>query len=317
MPQVQTAKGPVDTAVLGRTLMHEHLFVVSPELQVNYPGFGGWDEEVQMQAGAARLNALKAAGYDTLVDVTVMPMGRDVARIRRLAELTELNIIVATGLYAFDELPGPLSVPPADGEEDRLVELFAGDIENGTGDTGVCAAIIKVATDRPGITPGSERVLRAAAKAHRRTGAPITTHSRPRKRGGLDQQRIFAEEGVDLGRVIIGHSGDTSDVDYLEEVIDNGSYIGMDRFGIDWIPFEERVGIVVAMCERGHADRMVLSHDAQLFNDWGSPAFPRWHYLHLHEDVLPELRRQGVSDDQIDQMLIENPRTIFEAQEPY
>jgi phosphotriesterase-related protein len=317
MPHVQTVKGPVHTADLGRTLMHEHLFVVNPEVQANYPGFAGWNEDEQIEAGARKLNELHAAGYDTLVDVTVMPMGRDVERVRRLADLTELNIIVATGLYAFDEIPGPLSAPTPEGEEDALVGLFAGDIETGTGDTGIRAAVIKVATDRPGITPGSERILRAAAKAHRRTGAPITTHSRPRKRGGLDQQRIFAEEGVDLGRVIIGHSGDTGDADHLEELVANGSYIGMDRFGIEWIPFEERVGIVAEMCRRGHAGRMVLSHDAGLFNDWGSPTFPSWHYLHLHEDVLPELRRQGVTEEQIDQMLIDNPRAIFEQQEPY
>jgi phosphotriesterase-related protein len=133
----------------------------------------------------------------------------------------------------------------------------------------------------------------------------------------LDQQRVFAEEGVDLGRVIIGHSGDTTDGDYLEELIKNGSYLGMDRFGLDLIPFEERVASVVEMCRRGHADRMVLSHDAGVFNDWGTSPFPRWHYLHLHEDVLPELRLQGVTEEEIDQMLIGNPRRIFESQEPY
>jgi phosphotriesterase-related protein len=297
--------------------MHEHLFVVNPELQSNFPGYGGWDEEEQLRSGAQKLNALHAAGYSTLVDATVMPMGRDVRRIRRLAELTDLNIIVATGLYVFDEIPGALSVRPPKGQEDPLIDLFRSDIEVGTGSTAIRAGIIKVATDRPGITRGSERVLRAAAQAHRQTGTPITTHSRPRLRGGLDQQRVFAEEGVDLSRVIIGHSGDTTDVDYLEEVVANGSYIGMDRFGIDWIPFEERVEIVQKMCARGHSNRMVLSHDASLFTDWGSPTFPHWHYLHLDDDVLPELRRRGVTDDQIDQMLIENPRQIFENQEPY
>src|SRR5205807_2646373 len=113
------------------------------------------------------------------------------------------------------------------------------------------------------------RVLRAVAQAHRQTGVPISTHTHAASRRGLDQQRVFQEEGVDLTRVVIGHSGDTTDAAYLEEIIANGSYIGMDRFGIDaMLPFEDRVGIVATMCERGHADKMVLSHDASCFMDW-------------------------------------------------
>ena len=98
---------------------------------------------------------------------------------------------------------------------------------------------------------------------------PISTHTHARKQVGLDQQRIFAEEGVDLSRVVIGHSGDTTDLDYLEELIADGSYLGMDRFGIDSIlSFEDRVNTVAEMCRRGHADKMVLSHDAACFNHW-------------------------------------------------
>ena len=146
--------------------------------------------------------------------------------------------------------------------------MFVRDIEEGIADTGIKAGILKCATDEPGITPGVERVLRAVAQAHKRTGVPISTHTHAGLRRGLEQQRIFEEEGVDLSRVIIGHSGDSTDVGYLEELIAGGSYLGMDRFGIDVIlPFEERVNIVAQMCERGHADKMVLSHDANCYFD--------------------------------------------------
>ena len=117
---------------------------------------------------------------------------------------------------------------------------------------------------------------------------------------GLEQQRIFIEEGVDLSRVVIGHSGDTDDLDYLEELIANGSYLGMDRFGIDtFLPFEQRVETVARLCERGHADRMVLSHDAACFNHWLPEdlvpvLLPNWNYLHIHRDVLPALKARGV-----------------------
>jgi phosphotriesterase-related protein len=133
----------------------------------------------------------------------------------------------------------------------------------------------------------------------------------------LEQQDVFESEGVDLSRVIIGHSGDTTDLGYLEEVIGRGSYIGMDRFGLDaMLPFEDRVATVAALCERGHADRMVLSHDAACFIDLipkGTieSAMPNWNFLHISRDVVPALRGRGVTDAQVDQMLVENPRRIF------
>jgi phosphotriesterase-related protein len=152
---------------------------------------------------------------------------------------------------------------------------------------------------------------------------PISTHTHAPTRRGLEQQRIFAEEGVDLTRVVIGHSGDTTDLDYLEELIANGSYLGMDRFGADLIlPFEDRVNTVAQMCERGHADRMVLSHDAACFIDWLPEelvpvVMPNWHYQHIHHDVVPALKERGVTDEQLTTMLVDNPRTIFETQGAY
>ena len=152
---------------------------------------------------------------------------------------------------------------------------------------------------------------------------PISTHTHAATRRGLEQQRIFTEEGVDLSRVVIGHSGDSTDIGYLEELIGNGSYIGMDRFGLDtFLNTEQRVNTVATMCERGHADKMVLSHDAACFNDWLPEeilpiAMPNWHYLHISDDVLPALKERGVTDEQIATMLVDNPRKIFATQGGY
>jgi len=200
--------------------------------------------------------------------------------------------------------------------------MFVTDIREGIAGSGVKAGMLKCATDEPGITPGWARVLRAVARAHRETGVPISTHTHAATRRGLEQQEVFAAEGVDLSRVVIGHSGDTTDVAYLEELIANGSYLGMDRFGIDLVPFADRVGIVATMCERGHADRMVLSHDASCFIDWLPNdllpvVMPNWHYLHIHRDVLPALRERGVTDEQIRTMLVDNPRRILENRGAY
>jgi phosphotriesterase-related protein len=325
MTDIQTVRGSLDTASLGRTLMHEHVFVLSTEIMQNYPEDWG-DEEQRVADAIARLNELKSVGVDTIVDLTVTGLGRYIPRIQRIAAATDLNIVVATGLYTYNDVPhyfhfrGPGTL--LDGPE-LMVDMFVRDITEGIADTGVKAAILKCATDEPGVTPGVERVLRAVARAHRETGVPISTHTHAGTRRGLEQQRIFAEEGVDLSRVVIGHSGDTTDVGYLEELIAAGSYIGMDRFGIDVIlPFEERVDIVARMCERGHADKMVLSHDAACHNDWLdddvlAQVTPRWNYLHITHDVIPALKERGVTDEQLHQMLVENPRSIFERQGSY
>lgn len=325
MAQVNTVNGPVDSAQLGATLMHEHVFVLSTEIMQNYPEAWG-DEEQRVSDAVRRMNELHASGVQTIVDLTVIGLGRYIPRIQRVAAQTPLNIIVATGVYTYNDVPfffhfqGPGTEL---GGPEIMTEMFVRDIEQGIAQTGVRAGILKCATDEPGVTPGVERVLRAVAQAHRQTGVPISTHTHAHTRRGLEQQRIFREEGVDLSRVVIGHSGDTTDTDYLAELIASGSYIGMDRFGIDvLLPFEDRVRTVARMCELGHADKMVLSHDAACFNDWlperALPAvLPNWHFLHIHNDVIPALRKLGVTDEQITMMMVENPRRIFANQGAY
>lgn len=316
---VATVRGPIGAGELGVTLMHEHVFVLSTEIMANYPE--GWgDEAAREDAAVDKLNALKAIGVDSIVDPTVIGLGRYIPRIQRVAERTDLQIVVATGVYTYNDVPmyfhfsGPGTA--LDGPE-PMVEMFVRDITEGIAGTGVKAAILKCATDEPGITPGVDRVLRAVAQAHRATGVPITTHTHAATRRGLEQQRVFAEEGVDLSRVIIGHSGDSTDLDYLEELVAAGSYLGMDRFGLDmFCGFEDRVNTVARMCERGHAGKMVLAHDASCYIDWLPEAalpvaLPNWHYLHIHNDVLPALRERGVTEEQITTMLVDNPRAIF------
>jgi phosphotriesterase-related protein len=319
MKNVNTAKGPIDTSRLGVTLMHEHIFVLSTEINQNYPESWG-DEEMRVQNAVDRLGELKRKGVDSLVDLTVVGIGRYIPRIQRIAAQVGLNIIVATGLYTFNELPMYLQFRNPGGRFDSsamLVEMFLKDIREGIADTGVKAAILKCATDRQGVTPGVELVLRAVARAHQQTGVPISTHTHAGSRNGLDQQRIFAEEGVDLSRVVIGHCGDTTDFEYLEKLLEKGSYLGMDRFGIDTVlPFNKRVDTVASLCRRGYCEKIVLSHDAACYNDWFQEealekAVPNWNYFHILNDVVPALKDRGVTENQLHTMLVENPRRIF------
>lgn len=325
MAHIETALGAIESSQLGVTLMHEHVFILDTEILQNYPEEWG-AERNRIDDAVARLNELKARGVDSIVDLTVIGLGRYIPRIQQIAQRTKINIIVATGVYTYHDAPlyfhfrGPGTVL---GGPELMVDMFVRDITEGIADTGVRAGILKCATDEPGVTKDVERILRATAQAHRRTGVPISTHSHAQKRNGLDQQRIFREEGVNLARVIIGHSGDSTDLHYLEELIANGSYIGMDRFGVDTIlSFEDRVKTVAEMCRRGHAAKMLLSHDAACFNHWLPERplpviLPRWHYLHIHNDVMPALKEKGVTDEQLYTMLVANPRKIFEHQGGY
>ncbi|HEY9523015.1 MAG TPA: phosphotriesterase-related protein [Thermopolyspora sp.] len=324
MPTVNTMRGPVDTARLGQTLMHEHVFVLATEHLDNYGIGTWWDEERRVADAIAKLRGLAAKGVTTIADPTVWGLGRYIPRLRRIAaEVPELNIIVATGLYTFDELPhqyeyrGPglvIDMP------EPLITDFTRDITEGIADTGVKAAFLKCVVEAKGLTPGVERICRAVARTHTATGAPITVHTNAAARSGLAALDLFGEEDVDLTKVVVGHAGDSNDLDYLMRLADTGATLGMDRFGLDaYNSTAARVDTIAALCERGYADRMVLSHDAACFMDYFGDAWdqvmeygtPNWHYGHIHDDVLPALREKGVTEEQLDQMLVANPRRYF------
>jgi phosphotriesterase-related protein len=316
MSQVETVRGPIDADALGATLMHEHIFVKNPELEENYPN-PEWSEEGAQQKARDGMKLLLQKGIKTVVDLTVMGLGRSIPRIQRLAEAIDVNIVVATGYYTAKDLPaffqnhGPgrrVDVP------EPLDWMFLKDIQEGIADTGVKAAIIKVVTDEFGITPDVERVLRSAARAQLETGVPISTHTNAEMQTGRLQQEFFRKEGVDLERVIIGHSGDTTDVDYLKELMDNGSTLGLDRFGLNSIrPEEDRIATVVKLCELGYAEKITLSHDAGFFSINSEPSHrpPEWTHFAVSERVLPALRERGVSDDTIQQIMVGNPARIL------
>ncbi|HEX6468483.1 MAG TPA: phosphotriesterase-related protein [Streptosporangiaceae bacterium] len=323
MPAVETVRGPVDVAELGSTLMHEHVFVVSTEYVDNYGAGAWWDEEERVADAVARLSELRDRGISAIVDPTVWGLGRYIPRIQRIAEqVPGLTIIVATGLYTYNNIPmqleyrGPGTIY---GGPEPMVTDFTRDIVDGIGATGVKAALLKCCVEAQGRTPGVERVAKAVAATHRETGTPITVHTSAAAQTGRQALDLFNSEGVDLTKVVVGHAGDSNDLDYLMELADTGAILGMDRFGLDvFNPTADRVRTIAALCARGYADRLVLSHDASCYMDWFGPdagtilaMAPKWNYLHISDDVLPALRALGVTDAQIDQMLVENPKRYF------
>ena len=319
MAGVETVRGTIETSALGRTYMHEHIFLLSADVQQNYPGEWG-DEQARIDDAVMRLKELAAQGVRTIVDPTVIGLGRYIPRIVRVAEqVPELNIIVATGCYTYDDVPFFFHHRgPSIGRPDPMVDMFVADITEGITGTGVKAGLLKCAIDQQGLTPGVERVMRAVAGAHRATGTPITVHTHPDSESGLVAKRVLCdEEGVDPGRIVLGHSGDSTDVDHLSELAEAGFLLGMDRFGLETtLPTADRIATVVELVRRGFAERLVLSHDAACYMDWVDPALsaaalPNWNFRHIHDTVLPALAEQGVTPEQITTMMVDNPRRFL------
>lgn len=322
MAEIETARGTMDSAGLGRVLIHEHVFLMDTEYTYNYrPDFF---EEKTVTDAAGRLNALKAVGIDTIIDLTVLGLGRHMPTLARAAALTDLNIVVSTGAYTFDAVPssfqfwGPGLLKHA--AEEPMIAHFVKDITEGIAGTGIKAGMLKCAIDEPGLKPGVERVMRAIAKTNRITGTPITVHTAPLQETGLIVQQLLTEEGVDLQDVVIGHCGDTTDIDYLMKIADGGSILGMDRFGVDFvISMQQRVATIAEMVKRGYAGQLTLSHDCCAWSDFFPEvadyhaAMPHHNYMHIHEDVIPALLDAGVSQADIDKMFIDNPRRYFEG----
>lgn len=307
--EVATVTGPVPVDDLGLTLMHEHVLVLSVGFREAYPQT--FSRREILATCVEQLSALREAGVQTIVDHSPYDLGRDVEFLAEASAESGVTIVCCTGVWIEPQRYFHYRDPAA------AAELFITDLRDGIGDTGIRAGIIKCATDTAGLTGPVERVLRAAAIAHRETGAPISTHTSPRHRTGLVQQRIFAEEGVDLTRVVIGHTGDTEDYDYLDSLLAAGSYLGMDRFGVeDVLSDDRRMDVVATLCARGHAARVLLSHDANCWNDRQTRdevarLRPHWHHRHIVEAIVPGLRARGVSEEHLRTMLVDNPRRIF------
>jgi phosphotriesterase-related protein len=314
---VETVRGPVDVSELGAALMHEHVFVLQPEALQNYGHVWGasyWDEEARVADAIAKLRAVRDAGIRTLVDPTAPGLGRFIPRIQRVNAEVDLHIIVATGVYAFLELPNFLGYRSVD----AITELFVREIRVGIDDTGVKAGFLKCAVEQHGLAGDVPRILAAVAAASLETGAPVMVHTNAAAKTGLLALETLTKAGLDPTRIIVAHAGDSNDLDYLHAIGETGAVLGFDRFNIPHFnPDADRIRTLVTLIGQGYGGQVHLSHDAACFYDFmvGDPAFvdERPDYLHIWNTILPALRNAGVTEDQIEQMTVDNPRRFFEG----
>lgn len=314
---VETVSGPVALDDLGRTLMHEHVFVMDPEALQNWGHVFGplyWDERERVDDAIAKLTRVREVGIRTIVDPTAPGLGRYVPRVREVAQAAGLQVIVASGVYAFLELPGFLAYRPTS----AIASLFVREITEGIDDTGIKAAFLKCAVERHGVIGDVPRILEAVAIAATETGVPVMVHTNAAEQTGLMALEKLTSHGVDPSQIVIAHAGDSNDLDYLRTIAGTGAWLGCDRFGIEHFnPLEDRIRTLIALLGEGYGDRIHLSHDAACFMDFmtGDPFFAdeRPDYLLISNRVVPALLGAGVTQEQIDQMMVENPKRFFGA----
>lgn len=312
---VQTVTGPIDVGDLGFTLMHEHVMVSAPGMFRQFPDLFGPQDRVQRAIDTFK--RAKSAGVDTIVDATTYDLGKDPQLLYDVSRGSGVNIINTTGWWL--DVPRFLrGVSP-----NQMAREFVRDVEEGFRGTEIKAGILKCAADFEGVTPELELMTRGVSRAHNETGLPIMVHSYPTGQVARRQIAIFKEEGVDLTRVKIDHSNDTTDTEYLKWILDQGCYLGLDRYPGRLVSPEMRTSTMKKLIDDGFGDRLCPAHDCiclHIHKERVDGTIPEEHeflrsnvdqYLYIHRHVIPDLKEMGTSNEQIDELFVENPKRFF------
>ncbi|HUW64025.1 MAG TPA: phosphotriesterase-related protein [Spirochaetia bacterium] len=323
MSMVNTVSGPVAPEDLGVTLMHEHIVF-------GYPGWYGdctiapFDRQATVDTAVNTFLPLKEFGLKTVVDATPNECGRDPEVCREVAERTGLNIVCATGYYfegegapAYFKFRSTLADAGAE-----IYEMFMREITAGIGTTGIKAGVIKLASSKGMITDYEKMFFRAAARAQKETGVPIITHTQEGTMGP-EQVEFLIGEGADPRHMVIGHMSDNTDISDHLAVTGRGAYSGFDRMGLQGLagcPMDaQRYPVIIGLIGAGMEKQITISHDSVLtwlgrplaLPEAALPLVQDWHPGHLFRNIIPILKKAGVSDEQVNTILVDNPRRIF------
>lgn len=315
--EINSVLGSIDTADLGVTLMHEHLVTTCRDMRVS---FHDWvDEEAILRKFEYEMERAKRHGVKTYVEASPITLGRDISLLIKAAERTGVNILCCTGLY-WTEDPWFNCIDP-----DVLAEYFVRELTVGIEGTNVKAAFAKCATDNLyGKSEANQAMVRATGMAAATVGVPVYTHDNNGIEGfGLYQQELLMKEGVPAHKICIGHAFTGNKPDYILEIVKRGSYVGCDQVGYEaFCPTEVFAKNVIALCQQGYSKQIVLSHDKNITTDFCYAAAKNRRaednpitgdYVYVFEKLLPLLREGGVTQEQLDNMLIHNPRRYFEG----
>ena len=309
---VRTLTGDVPPSALGRTLIHEHLALDWGEM-LGRPKVLNFDYDEMVDRLVGKMQELAAVGMGAMTECTPYGCGRYVDLYKDVARRSPIRIVASTGF--FHETWCPIHPIAALMDSDQMAELFTREITEGMGGTLIKAGLIKCATGEGRVSPKEEQVLRAAARARRRTGCPIITHTT----NGLGQEQldIFESEGVRPDEVIISHVGfEPNPLDSSIALLRRGANVSFDRIGFKaFLPDEHWIELVGNALRQGYVGQVMLAHDAAV-SAYGleeSSGEHTWDdYTYIARVFIPRLQREaGVSDAQVTAMLEENPQRVL------
>jgi phosphotriesterase-related protein len=303
MALVMTVTGPIAEGDIGPTAVHEHL--VCDLFRVNrQPAFLMNDVETAI----AELRLFHDAGGRTLVELTTPDLSRDARALKRISEETRVNIVMGCGWYLPTTYPADIDRRSVE----DLARVIEQDIAEGVEGTGIRPGIIgEIGSAREHVSALEERVFRAAARAHKRTGLALSTHT-SFSAVGLEQLDILSEEGADLRKVSIGHCDTYLVVEYHEEIIRRGAFVQFDSIGRSVNNSDSRRASVIAdLVRRGYAANLLLSSDICMRSDWH--ALGGVGYDYCLRNFVPRLREEGIDDEAIQMMLVHNPARLLAA----
>jgi phosphotriesterase-related protein len=329
MATVQTVTGPVDAAELGRTLVHEHIRIsyAGEELDPTY----SWDRAETVARAVDKMGELLDAGFRTFVDPCPIELGRDPELYAEISSRSGMRMVCTTGFYT-QHMDSGLPFYWRAREPEEIAELYVQELSDGIAATGgIRAGAIKAATGVE-VTPAERRMLTGAALAQRETGVAIITHTENSRHGDV-QQDIFDDGGADLGRVLIGHQDEQTDVAPIRKLAERGTFVGVDRIGLEILaPDDRRADHVAALVREGFTRQVCLSQDhicaltAPRSSFYVPPemraasaqrreeiAWQVWQrpYTYILTDFVPKLLERGVTEADVETIFVDNPRRLL------
>jgi phosphotriesterase-related protein len=328
MGTVMTVTGPVDAGQLGRTLVHEHI-VISYYGEQWEPIKRYTRPEILARA-SDKMAELLDGGFKTFVDPCPIDLGRDPELYAEIAQRTGMQIVCTTGFYTEYMGTGlPFYWRGRDPEE--IAEFYLGELRDGMGTTGIRPGAVKAATGVE-VTAAERRMLTGAALTQREANVAIITHTEHSKNGDV-QQDVFADNGADLTRVLIGHQDEQENVAEIRKLAERGTFVGIDRVGLEILaPDARRADHVAALVEEGYTRQVCLSQDhicalTALRSSYWVPPEHRgaraerkreldWQvtdrpYTYVATEFADMLRARGVSDRDLETIFVDNPRRLL------
>ncbi len=308
MKEINTVCGKININKLGSVLSHEHVLIYSPIMRLAF-GERLFDmQNVIDRAVKLLADAKKECGVDTVVDGTPIDLGRNIEAIRTVSERSGVNIIVSSGMYITEEHYMHRR-RPAD-----MAKYFIEECNIGIFGTSIKPGMLKCATGFSGITDINKLMLDAMSIVQRETSLPVFAHNTHSIKSGYEQIKVFEKNKINLEKVVIGHCSDTNDIEYLTDLAKSGCYLGFDR--IYPAEFKRQARTMNELIQRGFEDKLLVSHDYFAFSDssgdsWDMICSSDRDFMTVHKMLFPELKRCGVSDEQIHKLTYENPKNLF------